>query len=422
MNELWQKIKNHSILAKNTGYLSIIELFRLALPFIALPYIIRTVGAENYGIAIFAQTIISYFSIVISFGLDISAVKDVSVNRDNPAELNKIVSAVLSIKLILFLLSFGVILAGLLFVPFFEDNKALMLFAFLTCLSDFLLPVWFYQGIEKMKYLTLVKSLSIVFYTVTVFIFVKQADDYPIFVLLQSLGNVVAAFVAIWLLVKVNKVKFVRVPWAYMWLKFKESVPFFLSRLSDTFNSAMAKTVSGVFFSMEAVAAFDLAQKIAKVAQIPMQMLNQAAYPHVAKSRDVRFVRKFFTLNVGLSAVVALMVYLLAPIAIHIFAGDQMPEAITLTRILSVWVFVAGITIFIGAPVLVAFGYPKPFNNSVILSSVCLALIYFGMYATNILSIYMFAVALFLSEVVILVYRLYYCNKYGLISLRRIKG
>ena len=49
-----------------------------------------------------AQTIVQYFIVVINFGLDISAVKDVSVHRNDKLALNRIVSTVLFIKLILF--------------------------------------------------------------------------------------------------------------------------------------------------------------------------------------------------------------------------------------------------------------------------------------------------------------------------------
>ena len=38
------------------------------MPFIALPYIIKTVGVTNYGSIVFAQAIISYFQIFINWG------------------------------------------------------------------------------------------------------------------------------------------------------------------------------------------------------------------------------------------------------------------------------------------------------------------------------------------------------------------
>ena len=43
-----QSIKNHKIIVKNTGYLTAIEVIRMFLPFVALPYVIRTIGGERW--------------------------------------------------------------------------------------------------------------------------------------------------------------------------------------------------------------------------------------------------------------------------------------------------------------------------------------------------------------------------------------
>ena len=410
------RISNYKNILKNTGYLSIIEMIRLAMPFVALPYIIQTVGAENYGMAVFAQTIVTYFSIFINWGLDISAVKDVSVNRNNQDELNRIVSSVLCIKTILLEIAFCILLACMWTIPFMASHKLLFLFAFLTCFSEILFPVWFYQGIEKMKYLTLIRTTSILFYTISVFIFVKEEDDYEKVVLLQSLGNIIAGILSLYLLLVINKIKIIKPTYEKLKATFTESFPFFMSRLSVIFNNTMAKTVSGIFFSMEAVAAFDLAQKIANVALIPMQMLNQAVYPHIAKTLNKQFVRKFLCVNVSLSFVIASIVFIVAPIAVHFFAKEQLEEAVTLLRILTLWIFFGGITTYIGAPVLVSFGYSKPFNRSVVLSTITLFTFYLIGYITGAFSIQVFAFILAISELVILIYRMAYCYKLNIIK------
>ena len=92
---LKNKFRNNKLIIQNAGYLSIIEVVRMVMPFVALPYVIATIGGEKYGLAVFAQTIVTYFTIFINWGLDISALRDISVNRNNSNELNKIVSTVL---------------------------------------------------------------------------------------------------------------------------------------------------------------------------------------------------------------------------------------------------------------------------------------------------------------------------------------
>jgi len=71
----------------NFSYLSLLQFFNLLVPLITYPYLIRVLGAELYGIVIFAQTVISYFSIFISFAEDSDAVIFLPVN-ESPVYVN----------------------------------------------------------------------------------------------------------------------------------------------------------------------------------------------------------------------------------------------------------------------------------------------------------------------------------------------
>lgn len=109
----------YKVIVHNTTYLSVLEILKMVMPFVALPYLISTVGADKYGLVVFAQAIISYFIIFINFGLDVSAVKNVSINRSDNEKLSEVVSSVLIIKAFLFILSFlalGVLLLSLIHI------------------------------------------------------------------------------------------------------------------------------------------------------------------------------------------------------------------------------------------------------------------------------------------------------------------
>lgn len=408
-------VKNKII--QNAGYLSIIEIFRLLLPFVALPYIIKTVGVTNYGSIAFVQVIISYFQIYINWGLDVSAVKDVSTSRDNKKELNRIVTSVLGIKFAHLLISALIICMSAVFIPYVKENSLLFLFCFLTCFTEVLFPIWFYQGIEKMQYLALIRFASILFYAVSVFIFIKESDDFLYVPLLQSIGNILGGVVSLYILLQVERISFCRLTRKYVVQMYKDSAPFFLSRVSVVLNNSIAKTISGIFFSMNVVAAFDLAQKITNFSLVPISMMNQALYPNIAKSQNRNFAQKCFRINILLSALIAIAVFVLAPYAIHFFAKDDLELAVVLTRILCIWVFFGGIVVYLGSPTLVAFGYPKPFNNSILLGTATLLLSYLIMFVTGHVEIVYFAYALCLAESVMLYYRLYYNMRYKIIHL-----
>lgn len=407
----------YKVIVYNTSYLSILEVLKMVMPFIALPYIISTVGADKYGLVVFSQAIISYFLIIINFGLDVSAVKNVSVNRNNKETLSEVVSSVLLIKTVLFLFSFVVLLVLLCLVEQFRVHAVLFLLSFLSCLSEVLFPAWFYQGIEKMKYITLIRFTSILFYTVSVFLFVKKENDYLLLPLLQSVGWILSGLVSFFMLIRVESIRLCLPLFSSLKRYFLESIPFFVSRISVVVNSSMAKTICGIFFSMQDVAAFDLAQKIATTALLPIQMLNQALFPHIAKTKDRLFVNRCFRIIVGATAVIVIAVYILAPFAVNLLSDGELPSTVDILRVLCLFIFCGGITSYIGSPVLVSFGYAKPFNRSVVLSTLTLIFLYVVLYVINRFSIINFAFALGVAELVIVVYRLYYCIRYKLIML-----
>ena len=394
----------YKVIVHNTTYLSVLEILKMVMPFVALPYLISTVGADKYGLVVFAQAIISYFIIFINFGLDVSAVKNVSINRSDNEKLSEVVSSVLIIKAFLFILSFLAL-------------GVLLLLSFLSCLSEILFPVWFYQGVEKMKYITLIRFTSIFFYTVTVFIFIKNESDYLLIPLLQSLGWLLSGVISFFMLIRVEKISLFVPTIESIRRYFKESVPFFVYRVSVVINASMAKTICGIFFSMHEVAVFDLAQKIAMTALVPLQMLNQALFPHIAKTLDRKFVNKCFRLILLATGCIIVIVYILAPFAVFGLSDGKLPESVDILHVFSLFIFSGGITSFTGSPVLVSFGYSKPFNRSVVLSTFVLIVIYMVLYFTNSFSIINFALALGFAEFVIAIYRLYYCNRYKLIML-----
>lgn len=410
--------KKYKTIAHNTAYLSILEVLKVVMPFLALPYIIKTVGTENYGLVAFAQAIIAYFIMLVNFGLDISAVKDVSVNRDNPGKLSEIVSAVLLIKVLLFVVAL-VILTGLIFsIDTFRQHIALYYFSFLTCLAEILFPGWFYQGLEKMKYITLIRFISILFYTTSIFVFIKSPDDYLYIPLLQSIGWIISGSISFYLLIKVEKITFFVPDFKLIKKYFVDSIPFFMSRISVVINTNLAKTICGFMFSMHVVGAFDLAQKIASIALVPLQMLNQAIFPHIAKTKDRIFATKGLFFVIGLATIIVISVYLLAPFAINILSSGELMSAVPILRAFCFFIFCGGITLYTGSPLLVSFGHAKPFNFSVILSTFVLAGIYLLLYFTDRFTIINFAFALGTAEFVIAILRLFYCYYYKIINVR----
>ena len=405
-------LNNHKTIITNTLYLSIIQCVRLLTPFLAMPYVIKTIGAEKFGEIVFAQSIAAFSFIIINFGLDVSAVKDISQNRDDKQELSKIVSSVLSVKALLFILT-AIIYAIIVFtVPQFRDNYILFFIVFSSAITEVLFPAWYYQGVEKMGLITITSTLSIIFYVSMLFIVVSDSSDYLYVPMLQVGGQIFSAILGFSMLLRFEKIK-LSLPRKQVMIKtFKDSVPFFTSRISVVVNNNIAKILSGLFLGMTEVAAFELAQKIIGAALIPFSMLNQAIFPHNARQQNRVFAKKILYITLCLAVIGAACVYVLAPVVVELFAGKGMLlESIQILRILAIYLMAGTMALYLGSPTLVAWGYYKPFNRSVYLSTTILLVVYAVLYIANALSLESFAVALILSELAIATYRYYYCVK-----------
>lgn len=411
-------IGKYSTIIKNTGYLFILEFIRLTLPLLAITYIIRTVGATKYGTIIFAQTIIYYFSVFVNWGFDISAVKDVALNKNNHYELITIFNNVIFTKIFLFFIASVILVIMCLIIPYCRENWILFTFAFITTFSDILIAVWFYQGVEEMKFITLCKAGSVIVYALCIFLFIKESNDYILVPFFQSLGNLIAAVVSVYVIIKKFNIRIIKVSAKNIKKYLSTSFPFFLSRLSAILNNSIAKTICGITSNMEMVGIYDIAQKIATISNVPIQMLNQAIYPHIAKTLDKKFVNNFYNIILIVSLLVALALFILAPIAVLLVSGQNLEDATTILKILCLWVFFCGLSSYIGTPVLISFGHQREFNLSVVISSIFLVMVFsiYVFFNVKILSLY--AIAIVCSEIIIYVYRIYNAKKYKIIGIK----
>ena len=64
-------LKNKDInrLVKNFFSLSVLKVINLILPFVTLPYLIKTLGLEKYGAIVLGLSLVAYFQSLTDYGL-----------------------------------------------------------------------------------------------------------------------------------------------------------------------------------------------------------------------------------------------------------------------------------------------------------------------------------------------------------------
>lgn len=371
MDRLKENYNNYKGVIKNFSYLSILQVFNLTLPLLAYPYLIRVLGVETYGIVVFAQAIMMYFSMLINFGFNISATKDIAQYKEDKIQIDKIVSSVYSIKMTIWVLSFLLLLVLIIIIPTFKENWFLFVITFGVTFNDLLFPQWFFLGVEKMKYITFINITSKVIFTCLIFICISEKEDYILVPVFHSVGAFIGGIISIYILVVKEKVRFSFQKIKILKFYFIESLPLFISAASIQIYVNANRVLVGLFLGMSEVAYYDLGEKILRLIKMPVGMLGQVTFSSLAIEKSIAKINKFTKIGVLLTLLLVIQVILFSEFITVLLAGKDMIKAVPIMRILSISALMYALGQFLGNSRLIIFGYKKEFSQ-IYLSTVVL--------------------------------------------------
>ena len=207
------------------------QLVSLLIPFIVLPFLIRICGEEGLGKIGTGFSIALILCSIVDYGSYVIGVREISINRENPTLLNDKVNAIYGSKLLLLFL-LAVILGFLItFVPFFYQEKELMIFSFMIVIGQSISPLWFLQGVENFKWISFINITSKLIYLLGVYTIVSTKLDYVYVNLIYGMGLFISSIIGlIWIL---NRYSFALTPkglWSGITI-IKEEFSFSVSQL-----------------------------------------------------------------------------------------------------------------------------------------------------------------------------------------------
>lgn len=409
-----RKAKNHKTLIQNFSYLSVLQVFNLILPLITYPYLIRVLGKETYGLVVFAQAIVAYLVILVGFGFNISATRDISIHSENKEKISEIVSSVIIIKGLLFLISCVVMIILLWLIPKAHGYEALFILSLWACLYDVIFPIWYFQGIEQMKYITNIFLLSRLTFLVLIFVFIHSPADYLFVPIIYGIGALIAGGVSLFLIFWKHKVRFKWQTYQNLKYYFKDSMPIFVSNVSITLYVSTNKIIAGAFLGMTEVAYYDLGEKIISLLKIPQGLINQTIFPKINKDRNLDFVKKLFTVSIGLNILLFIVVSLLSKYIVIMLGGQQMIPSARVIMILGLSVPIIAMSNVFGIQLLIPFGYSKKFSLVIIASGLVYLIQLLILWQTIGITIYGLSVIAVITEMFVTSYMFFFCKKYKL--------
>ena len=337
-------------LFSNIFSLGILQGVNYILPLLTVPYLVRVLGPDYFGLLAFSTATISYFMLITDYGFNLSATRQISIHRDNLQKQNEIFSSVMMIKTALMMISF--VLMSLLVFSFemFSENWELYFVTFGMVLGQVLFPVWLFQGMERMKYITFLNVGAKVFFTVCIFIFVREQGDYLIVPLLTALGFIVSGILSLYLAKKEFGVSFrwqpiqsIRVQLADGWHVFFSSISVSLYTISTTF-------ILGLFTNNIAVGYFAAADKIVQAVKGLYSPVSQAIFPliskkiHENKQAGLIFIQKVTRIIGTAMFIISLLLFLFAEQISNLILGEQYQQSIPLLQIMAFLPFIISIS------------------------------------------------------------------------------
>jgi PST family polysaccharide transporter len=326
--------KDARVLVSNFTWLAVLKAVGYIFPLITLPYLSRVIGVDSFGEIAFAASIMVFIETFTDFGFNYTATREVARKRENIETVSKIFSDVMWAKIILMILGFGILCALIYTIPSLYDKRLLLLLTFLYIPGHIIFPDWFFQAMEKMKYITILNVISKIVFTALIFVVIKEKQDYVLQPLLTAFGYWVSGIVAMWFIIKKFQVKIMRPRINDIWSSIKGSWNIFVSLIFPNLYTNLSTIILRSTSGDVATGLYSAGDRFIGVLRQLSHVLSRTFYPFLARRIDAHKIYVFISGSFALLA--SLFLYIGANLLVKLFYTPEFAQASSVIKILSI--------------------------------------------------------------------------------------
>jgi len=334
---------------KDVVYLMALQGLNYVAPLIVFPYLMKVLGAEKFGYIGFSLSVTQYLMLIVDFGFNLTATKKIAIAKNNQEELNEIFSATLFAKLVLLIISFIILLIVAFAIPRFAVYSSTMMIMFLMVIANTFSFVWLFQGLGKIRQVSIINGISKLLILPLTFVLVRSADDFLFAALIQSMVYIFGSLIVVGVLVKQKFItKWIKSTKEKVLREIKDAFPIFLSSVATSVYVSLFVVLLAYFSTPDEVGKYAAVEKIMRsVCYFIFIPISQVFYPKVSsmafnnRSEAVILIRKLLiVVAVGMASIFVGM-YFFSGILID-FLGDDYRDTKMIFRIMAI------IPLFIG--------------------------------------------------------------------------
>ncbi len=338
-------IRNRSL--QNFLFLAIIQSSNILISIISMPLLIQSIGLDQFGLVNLALSVIVLLNIVVGFGYNLSSPREVAVSQQDKTTLSILVSTVFSGKILLAFISTLIILLAVFGFGLFKEYQIILVFSILLLFSEATLPLWFFQGMEKMKLISIANIFSKLLFLMGIVLFIHQPEHSKwVNFMMGFFGLGINLFLLAYIHTFLD-IRFYRPKFGVIWQSLKDNVLLFFSNMASHISINGGLIILSFYSVAQTLGMYSLAERVVMVLRMFPSLVIQAIFPNASKLYGVdevsfyRFLRRVYVRVLIAGALLSVITYLTAPWIIAVLSRAQLEESTLYLQVLSAIPFLA---------------------------------------------------------------------------------
>ncbi|EMF0086636.1 flippase [Enterococcus hirae] len=378
-------MSKYRIFFKNKGvingvWLYVLQFFNTVIPLITIPYITRILTPYNYGEFSSALNLTSYFLVIVEYGFNWSGARKIAIAK-NKEDITKIYSSIFFARLFLMFISFILLFLLSLILKIPTRQYYCMLILFLMIIGTSIQQIGLFQGLQRMKFISIVTVTIRTIATIMTFIFINKSDQVIGYTFLYSISFLILGIICMIYTHSFLRIKIKFPGLKVIFIELKDGWYLFLSSGMGKVFAGIGITALQFFSTKQEVGAYSAIQKIPQMMIIAYTPFSQAIFPIMSKKIAENDIN--ITKMVGKVIGILMPILLIMIISMAIFSnsivtlafGKAYSDYSILLIPLIIWASLSIINNLLGTQILVASGktqiYSKLFVTSMIVMIAC---------------------------------------------------
>ena len=286
-------------------------------------------------------------NILVGFGYNLSAPREVALNQNDKKVLSHLVSNVFSAKILLASLASLLIFVGIFGLNLFQEYRLILAFSVLLLFSEATLPLWFFQGMEKMKLISIANIFSKLLFLMGIVLFIHSPEQSH---WVNFMMGIFGLGINLSLLLYIHEflgIRFYRPKLSAIWKRLRDNILLFFSNFASHISINGGLIILSFFSEAETLGMYSLAERVVMVLRLFPALIIQAIFPNSSrlfvkdKSAFFRFLKKVYIRVLLAGAVLSGASFILAPWTIEILSKSDLEESVQYLQMLSLVPFLA---------------------------------------------------------------------------------